>query len=378
MWRGLRTAALLLIAGAAVFACSTPVRLASPNEIKAAQSSPAPHTAASPGPIAVATPATGAAPGSPPPAGASAALSQLQAAYRAVVDAVLPSVVEIDVNSGTGAGVVMDAAGNIVTNAHVVAGANSFTVRTAGGQTYSATLVATYPSNDLAVIRASAGSGDGAPGLKPATFADSSQVHAGDLVLAVGSPLGLTDSVSEGIVSATGRTQDEGNGVTLTDLIQTTAAINPGNSGGALVDISGRVIGIPTLGPGTSRGTPAPGIGFAISSNQVLSVTRQAPASGSTMTPASPAPGGAYLGIQVTTDATGAAVIAAVVAGGPADQAGVPAGSTLVSLGGHQVTSPASLSQVLAGHHAGDVVALVVQPASGGTRTYRVTLGAHP
>src|SRR5437762_957039 len=147
-------------------------------------------------------------------------------------------------------------------------------------------------SNDLAVIKAA----NPGASLKPATFGDSSKVALGDIVVAVGSPLGLSDSVSEGIVSGTGRTQPEGNGVTLTDLIQTTAAINPGNSGGALVDIAGEVIGMPTLGASsTPRGGAAGGIGFAISSNQVVTITQQL-ASGGTVTHT----GIAFLGISTS------------------------------------------------------------------------------
>ncbi len=367
---------LLLAAGAMVAACSSPVRLATGSEIQGPPAS-TPSPAASAPAIHQATPAPNASPGAAAPSN-SGALGQLQAAYRAVVDAVLPSVVEIDTGNGEGSGVVMDAAGNIVTNAHVVEGANSLTVKTSSGQSYSATLVGTYPNNDLAVIKVSAGSGDGASGLKPATFADSSQVHAGDIAIAVGSPFGLLDSVSEGVVSGTGRTQDEGNGVTLSDLIQTTAAIAPGSSGGALVDIEGRVIGITTLGVAAGgRGGSAGGIGFAISSNQVVSVTKQPPSSNSS-SPRPGATGSAYLGVSVVTDSSGAAVIAAVEPGGPADSAGVPSGVTVVSIDGQRVPSPSALTRILGSHKPGDTVALAVRLPSGSARTYQVTLGAHP
>jgi putative serine protease PepD len=108
---------------------------------------------------------------------------------------------------------------------------------------------------------------------RPAVFADSSQVEVGDLALALGNPLGLRSSVTEGIVSAVGRSVPEGDGVTLSSAIQTSAAINPGNSGGALVDLSGRVIGIPTLAAlDPQMGGQAAGIGFAIDSNTVRRV----------------------------------------------------------------------------------------------------------
>jgi S1-C subfamily serine protease len=121
--------------------------------------------------------------------------------------------------------------------------------------------------NDLAVIRLSAGQP------RPAAFADSSQLQVGDIVLALGNPLGLRSSVTQGIISAIGRRVSESNSVTLST-IQTSAEINPGNSGGALVDLSGRVVGIPTLAAVDPEmgGSQAPGIGFAIDSNTVRRV----------------------------------------------------------------------------------------------------------
>jgi S1-C subfamily serine protease len=111
----------------------------------------------------------------------------------------------------------------------------------------------------------------------PAAFADSSKLQVGDLALAIGNPLGLASSVSQGIVSSTGRSVSEGNGVTLKSAIQTSAAINPGNSGGALVNLSDQVIGIPTLAATDPQlgGGAAPGIGFAIPSNTVRQVANQ-------------------------------------------------------------------------------------------------------
>jgi len=155
-----------------------------------------------------------------------------------------------------------------VTNAHVVGNANRFVVTLASGDSHPATIVGRDPGQDLAVIRLDGGQP------RPATFADSTHVQVGDIALALGNPLGLRSSVTQGIVSAVGRSVPEGNGVTLSSVIQTSAEINPGNSGGALVDISGRVIGIPTLAaldPETGGGE-APGIGFAIDSNMVRKV----------------------------------------------------------------------------------------------------------
>jgi S1-C subfamily serine protease len=165
-----------------------------------------------------------------------------------VIKQVLPSVVEIRTSSGLGSGVVFDDRGNIVTNAHVVGDSTTFQVQLAGrAEPVAGRLVGTYPPDDLAVIRLTS-----PEGARPATFAASGDVAVGDLVLAMGNPLGLSSSVTNGIVSAVGRTisepAEDGNpGATISNTIQTSASINPGNSGGALVDLQGRVIGIPTL-----------------------------------------------------------------------------------------------------------------------------------
>jgi putative serine protease PepD len=206
----------------------------------------------------------------------------LQSTFTATVHKVLPSVVEIRTSRGLGSGIVFDNAGDIVTNDHVVGNARTFSVLVNGSKTpLAGTLVGTYPASDLAVIKVKAT----AP-LTPATFADSATLQVGDVVLAMGNPLGLEGSVSEGIVSATGRKVAEGRGdgspgADLKDVIQTSAAINPGNSGGALVNLQGEVVGVPTLTATDPQiGGTAPGIGFAIPSSSVSSVARQLISSG--------------------------------------------------------------------------------------------------
>jgi hypothetical protein len=172
----------------------------------------------------------------------------LQGAIVNVVQSVSPSVVQIQDQVGLGSGIVLDASGYIITNNHVVTGEKSLTVTTSDGSRYPAKLVGTSRSDDLAVIKVSGAN------LKAATFGDSSQLEVGDLAIAIGNPLGLRSSVTDGIVSAFRQDISEGsNGVTLPSVIQTSAAINPGNSGGALVDIQGRVIGIPNSGGDRSR-----------------------------------------------------------------------------------------------------------------------------
>jgi putative serine protease PepD len=198
-----------------------------------------------------------------------------------VAAAVLPSVVSVTTGSAVGSGVIITSDGAILTNNHVVATARGGSVQVtfSNGKTAPATIVGTDPSTDLAVIRAT-----GVSGLTPLAFGDSSAVHVGDEVLAVGSPLGLDGSVTAGIVSALNRTIDVGNNSSrfgggqtsqITGAIQTDAAINPGNSGGALVDTGGALIGINTAIATTSSNSGSIGVGFAIPSNTARQVAER-------------------------------------------------------------------------------------------------------
>jgi putative serine protease PepD len=198
---------------------------------------------------------------------ASADQTRLQQRFVNIVKAVSPEVVQIRTPVALGSGVVFDARGDVVTNAHVVDNATRFVVTLATGDKHRARLVGRDTGTDLAVVRLTGARPH------PASFADSTQIQVGDFALAIGNPLGLRSSVTEGIVSAVGRSVSETNSVTLSSVIQTSAAINPGNSGGALVDLSGQVIGIPTLSAvDPEMGAEAPGIGFAIDSNTVRQV----------------------------------------------------------------------------------------------------------
>jgi S1-C subfamily serine protease len=208
----------------------------------------------------------------------------LQSDFVDVVNQISPSVVVIETATGLGSGVVFDANGDILTNDHVVAGSTKFTVTFADGQKLPATIVGTYPAGDLAVIHVNG------TNLHPATFGDSSTLAVGDIVLAVGNPLGFQGSVTEGIVSALDRSVAESKTVTLPNVIQTSAEINPGNSGGALIDLAGDVVGIPTLAAldPEFNDTPAAGIGFAITSNAAVDVATQLIANGRVTTPPAP------------------------------------------------------------------------------------------
>jgi putative serine protease PepD len=193
----------------------------------------------------------------------------------------------------------------------------------------------------------------------------------GDFVLALGNPLGLQSSVTEGIVSALSRQVSEPTGNALPDVIQTSAAINPGNSGGALVDLTGKVVGIPTLSAGSQSGNVA-GIGFAISSNRARVIADQL-ISGGKVTSS----GRAYLGIQVRDGTAGPTVIA-VTAAGPASTAGIAVGDVILSIDGKDTPDSSTLIEATAGHHPGDTVQLSIRHQSGTTATVNVILGQLP
>ncbi|EWS55381.1 MULTISPECIES: trypsin-like peptidase domain-containing protein [Methylibium] len=233
--------------------------------------------------------------------------------------------------SSLGSGVIVAAQGFILTNNHVVEGADEIAVMLPGGKVAEARVVGTDPETDLAVLRIDA------KGLQPITFADPASVQIGDIVLAVGDPFGVGQTVTQGIVSATGRNRLGIN--TFENFIQTDAAINPGNSGGALVDASGHLVGINTAIYSRSGGSQ--GIGFAIPVSLARQVMEQIIATGRVSR--------GWLGVSardVVHETTGAAAGAALVAvqrGGPADRAGLRAGDTVVSINGKEISDTAAL-----------------------------------
>ena len=203
--------------------------------------------------------------------------TSLNTLREAVVAKVKPSVVEVYVTltngAALGSGVIIDSRGYIVTNNHVVSGALTIQVILSNGTKEAAQLTGTDAADDLAVLKIAVPPA----GLSVATLGDSAQLQVGQEVLAIGNPLGDTETVTNGIVSALKRSVSEGQGgATIQNAIQTDAAINPGNSGGALVDLQGNVVGIPTLTAiDPEFNTPANGVGFAIPSNRVKSVVTQ-------------------------------------------------------------------------------------------------------
>ena len=305
--------------------------------------------------------------GAPPGVAPGGILRSTQTTYRSIVAHAGPAIVQIETSSGLGSGVVCDNRGDIVTNAHVVGSARRVRVTLATGRTYGARVLGIYRPNDLAVVRL-----DRATPV-PATFGSSRQLRVGDIVLAIGNPLGLRSSVTNGIVSALGRTLTEQDGVALPDLIQTSAAINPGNSGGALVNLDGEVVGIPTLAATDPQlgGGQAPGIGFAIPSDTVRTIATQLIEHGRVTRS-----GRAYLGVRLSTlnDASGA-YVAAVVAHGPAARGRLEEGDIIVAFDGHAVTGAADVAVDLANTRPGHRAALRVRTGDGRLRTLGVVLG---
>ncbi|MDP9259589.1 MAG: trypsin-like peptidase domain-containing protein [Actinomycetota bacterium] len=313
--------------------------------------------------VVTVTRTTSATPAAPPAAGPSAA---------DVVALVLPGVVNVktvgfDGRKGEASGVVIDRRGVIVTNNHVVRGARILTVSFNDGrhrQPVKATVIGTAASRDLAIIRVALDD------LVPVPLGRSSKLRLGDAVLAIGFPLDLGGgpTVTQGIVSGLDRTVHADNGPDLEGLLQTDAAINPGNSGGALVDSTGKLIGINTI-----AATGAENIGFAIAIDGARSVfdqIRTKPTGrqawiGVTFDSISSSAAAVQIGLQ--PDARGAAVVA-VFADSPASKAGLREGDVVVAVDGKAVRSAADMSKALAARRPGDSLVLDVVDQSGPRR----------
>ncbi len=269
---------------------------------------------------------------------------------------------------GEGSGFVYDDDGHIVTNDHVVAGESSIRVKFWNGATFTANVVGSDPSTDLAVVKVSAPRSL----LHPLTLGNSNALEVGAGVVAIGSPFGYAESVTSGIVSALHREMTSPNGFTIDDAIQTDAAINHGNSGGPLLDAQGRVIGVNAQIQSRSGGSD--GVGFAIPSNTVRSVVATL-VTGKTVQHA-------FLGIRIA-DATTAgranagALVTRVSPGSPAEQGGLRAGDVIVGVAGTKITSSEDLSRAVDQHRPGETVAVSVL-RNGRSRTLHVKLGVRP
>jgi putative serine protease PepD len=313
--------------------------------------------------------------------------------WTATAKAVAPSVVSITVASGQaegqGSGVIIDGQGHILTNNHVATGAGAgatISVTLNDGRTYDAKIVGTDPSTDLAVLLLNSPPSD----LVPMSIGDSSQVVVGQPVMAIGNPLGLSGTVTTGIVSALNRPvttqaaegaqQPSTSDQVVTNAIQTSAAINPGNSGGALVTADGKLIGInssiASLGASAGSQSGNIGIGFAIPVNEAKSIADQLISTGTAQH--------AYIGVSAgdttVTDGSSkrqAALVQTVAEGTPAAQAGLQAKDAVIAIDGKPIDSSEALVANIHEHKVGDTVTITVIRGSQ-KQDIKVTLAARP
>ena len=347
------------------------------------------------------------------PAQATAAVTQAAGPELAdMVEDVLPSLVNVRVQmggggglledllggggEGQGSGVVIDPKGIILTNNHVVQDAESVEIVLTDERTFPGRVLGTAPDNDLAVVCIDES------GLDPVEIGSSADLRLGDDAIALGYPLGLGPTVTRGIVSGLGREIEPLGGVPLENLIQTDAAINPGNSGGPLVDREGKLIGINSAG---ALAALAENVGFAIAIDGAMEVAKEIIADNPTCgagegsaeengspeesEPADPEQGegggsgqtepapadepGAWLGAAVADDEEGA-LLAEIVPGSPAEEAGLEPGDVVVGVDGEEVSGAEELVNTIAGHEPGDRVTLELADGS----SVEVELGERP
>ncbi len=313
----------------------------------------------------------------------ASATTSIDSSIEHAYDVASKSVVFVNsVGVGTGSGIVYNNSGDIVTNDHVVSGEKRLQVTVNSGKTYPATLVGTDAADDLAVIHVDA------PGLIPAHFAAAGTYRVAETVLAIGSPLGLKQTVTSGLISGLDRTQQEPNGAYIPNAIQTSAPINPGNSGGALVTLDGVVVGIPTMvQTSTTNNESVQDVGFAIPSTRVTFVARQIVAHGKVTHTDRP-----YLGVAVgdsssqqispffgqgSTQTVAGAVVNQAASSGPAARAGIRQGDVITKFNGLQITSADDLLTALSSTKPGQSVQVVVN-RNGTAKTFTVTLAELP
>ncbi|HEX5692981.1 MAG TPA: trypsin-like peptidase domain-containing protein [Roseiflexaceae bacterium] len=331
-------------------------------------------------------------------AGTGASLADFSTEIRAVAQEAKPAVVQItneqvqldqynqayNVPAGVGSGIIYDDQGHILTNDHVIEGAQQLSVSLPNGTTLPATLVGADPQTDLAVVQVHG------QNLPIAQLGDSNALQVGDWVVAIGNALALPGgpTVSAGVVSALDRSvQEPGDGTTsaagpyLFDVIQTDAPINPGNSGGPLVNLQGQVIGINTMVAGQAEpGVQAQGIGFAISIATAKPIADQLVASGKVVHP--------YLGIgsipltpviaqQLGVSAKTGTVVVTVGRGSPAAQAGLQRGDVITAMDGTALMNDSDFAKIINAHKPGDVLTLTIARADK-TITAKATLVERP
>ena len=269
--------------------------------------------------------------------------------------------------AASGSGFVVDTAGHIVTNDHVVENGSRFTVRFGEeGEPLPARLVGKDPSSDLAVLKVDPDEVEG--GTRPLKLASSNSLRPGEAAIAIGSPFGLSGTVTTGIISALGREIEAPNGFSIPGAVQTDAAINPGNSGGPLLDASGRVIGVNSQIASSGGGNS--GVGFAVPVDTVRDVVPKLIADGEIER--------AYIGVSSgERPATPGALVGTVNPGAPAAEAGIRSGDLVVKFDGKTIRNPSDLSLAVLEKQPGDEVKVELR-RGGDSRTVTVELGERP
>ena len=292
-------------------------------------------------------------------------VAQTASPVAAVYERVKDGVVEISATGATGgatgSGFVIDEEGHIVTNQHVVFGAESVSVEFADGSEETAKIVGTDPSTDVAVLDVDRPSSL----LTPLSFAAEGSLQVGNQVIAIGSPFSLEGTLTTGVISALGREIQSPNGFQIENAVQTDAALNHGNSGGPVLDTQGRVVGVAAQIRSESGGSD--GIGYAIPGDTAQRVARELIADGTV--------DHAYLGVSLEDD--GPARLQEVRGNSPADDAGLQTGDVVTAVDGESIDSGDDLRAAIDGKKPGDKITLTIQRA-GNERTVQVTLGQRP
>jgi len=305
-----------------------------------------------------------AAPDSAQPVARAHAATDVSALYARVSPGVVSVETQMGSSGGSGSGFVLDDDGYILTNEHVVEGAESVRVRFAKGAPITARVVGADVSSDLALLKIDAAGRK----LTPLKLGSTRNLKVGEPAIAIGSPYRLQGTLTTGVISAVGRPIEAPNNFTIDDAVQTDAAINPGNSGGPLLNADGRVIGINAQIASSSGAND--GVGFAIAIDTAKEILPALKSGKEIKRP--------FLGVSTGDARTGTgAVVASVIDGGPADDAGLRPGDRIVALGDRTVNQSADISPAVTAHEPGDKVKLRIR-RGGAERTLDVTLGTRP
>jgi putative serine protease PepD len=288
-----------------------------------------------------------------------------QGDVAAIYKAASPAVVSIRTGGGSGTGFVVDTDGTIVTNAHVVGDSDRVEVQFADDRTVTGEVRGVDTSSDLAIVHVEPSR---AGKLTALELADSSTVKTGQLAVAIGSPFGLPQTATSGIVSGTGRHIQAPDGFQIDSVIQTDAPINPGNSGGPLLDAAGQVIGVNSQIATGGGGNGSVGIGFAVPANTVRDVIPRLER-GETIRRA-------YLGVS-TAEGNGGAVVREATDGGPAARAGIRSGDVIVAVADDRIQTPDDVAAAIQDRRPGESIEVQVR-RDGDLRTLDVKLAARP